>query len=57
MLPIKLLTVKKYNNAYSNKSFIKINTFFTVTQILLIKKPGKDIRIYINYKSLNNVTV
>ena len=31
--------------------------FFVIISILLIKKPEKGIRIYVNYKSLNNVPV
>ena len=57
MLPKKLLTVKKYINKYFDKGFIKVNTFFVIVSILLIKKPEENIRICVNYKGLNNVTV
>ena len=57
ILSKNLLTVKTYINKYFDKSFININTVFTVTLILLIKKLKKNICIYVNYKSLNNVTV
>ena len=57
MLLKKLLMVKRCIDKYFDKSFIKLNTFFTIVSILLIKNLKKDIRIYVNYKSLNNVTV
>ena len=51
-----MLTVNKYINEHFDKSFIKVNTFFAVVPISLIKKPERNIHIYVNYKGLNNVT-
>ena len=56
MLLYKLLAVRKYINNDLEKEFIRLSNSFTVTLILVPKKPGNKIRIYINYRNLNNNT-
>lgn len=39
------------------KKYIRFNTLFYITFILIIKKFNKDLRIYVNYKTLNVITI
>ncbi len=55
--PYKLLIIYKYFDKHFEKSFIKANKSFITTLILLIYKFKRDIHIYINYKSLNNIII
>ncbi len=53
----KLLIIKKYINNYLIKKFIRINNFLITVFIFFTKKLKKEIRIYVDYKSLNNVII
>ena len=45
--------MKKYLDEILNKDYIKFNIFFYVILILIVKKPDRGFKIYINYKTLN----
>ncbi len=51
------MIIYKYINKHFEKSFIRINKFFITVLIFLIYKFGGGIRVYIDYKSLNNVII
>ncbi len=51
------MIIYKYFDKYLEKSFIKANKSSAIVSIFLIYKLRKDIYIYIDYKSLNNVIV
>ena len=57
ILPYELLAVRKYIDDYLEKGFIRFSNFSAVIFILFVKKPGGGIRIYVDYRGLNNVTV
>lgn len=57
MLLKELLAVRKYINDYFKKGFIKPSFSFIAAPILLAKKPERGLRICIDYRGLNNVTV
>ena len=40
-----------------NKEYIKLNTFSYITSILIVKKPDKKFRIYIDYRVLNTLII
>ena len=40
-----------------NKRYIKLNTFFYATSILIMKKLNKKLRICINYRIFNALTI
>ncbi|KAK0736569.1 hypothetical protein B0T21DRAFT_289517, partial [Apiosordaria backusii] len=44
-------------NNYLIKGFIKLSTFLIITLVLIIKKPNREIYIYIDYYSFNNIIV
>ena len=49
--------MKKYLNKILNKDYIKFNIFFYATLILIVKKSNKKLKIYINYKAFNALTI
>ena len=53
----KLLVVKKYINKYLNKGFICFSIFLAAAPILLAKKLGGGIQLYINYRGLNTIII
>ena len=53
----KLLVIKKYINKHLNKGFICPSIFLIATPIFFIKKLGKGIQFYINYKGFNTITI
>ena len=52
----KLKKVKKYLNEYLKKRFIVLNYTLFAFFILFAKKLNKDLRFYINYRKLNQIT-
>ncbi|RYO95101.1 hypothetical protein DL764_007751 [Monosporascus ibericus] len=57
MSPYELLAVRKYIDDHLEKGFIRPSSSSATAPILLAKKPGGGVRIYVNYWGLNNVTV
>lgn len=57
MSPNELLAVRKYIDEHLDKGFIRASTSSAAAPILLAKKPGGGIRICVDYRGLNNVTV
>lgn len=57
MSPKELLAVRKYVDDHLEKGFIRASTSSAAAPILLAKKPGGGIRICVDYRGLNNVTV
>jgi len=55
--PTKLRCVKKWINKILNKGFIQELTSPATAPLLLATKLGGGVRIYHNYRGLNNVTV
>ena len=53
----KLLVIKKYINKHLNKGFIYPSISLAATPILLTKKPGGGIQLYINYRGLNTIII
>ena len=49
--------MKKYIDDILNKNFIKLNTFWYVASILIIKKLDKKFRVCVDYKALNNFII
>ncbi|EGO52415.1 hypothetical protein NEUTE1DRAFT_55178, partial [Neurospora tetrasperma FGSC 2508] len=49
--------IYKYLNNYFTTGFIYLNSSPVAVLVLLIKKPGGGIYIYINYRGLNNTTI
>src|SRR5436190_7166272 len=57
MLARELKIVKNFLNEHLQKKFIQINTSSATILILLVKKSKKDIKICINYKEFNILTL
>src|SRR6266566_6563726 len=53
----ELLIIYKYFDKHFEKSFIRANKSFIIVPIFLIYKFKKDIRVYIDYKGLNNIII
>ncbi|KAK9416117.1 putative Reverse transcriptase [Seiridium unicorne] len=57
MSPPELLAIRKYLDEHLSKGFIRASTSQAAAPVLLAKKPGGGIRICVDYRGLNNVTV
>ena len=57
MLKDELLVVKKYINKHLNKGFIRPSISLVAAPILLVKKLGGGIRLCIDYRGLNAITI
>ncbi len=57
MSPKELLAVRKYIDDHLAKGFIRASSSSAAAPILLARKPGGGIRICVDYRGLNNVTV
>ncbi len=53
----KLRVIKKYLNKNLNKKFIRSLKFYTSAPLLLAKKPGERVQVYMDYRGLNNITI
>ena len=53
----KFQILKKFFDGNLAKGFIKISSFLTAVPILYVKKPGKKLRLCVNYKKFNSVTI
>ena len=51
------MIIKKYIKKMFDKKYIKLNIFLYAISILIIKKLNNDLRIYINYRVFNELTI
>ena len=49
--------VKEYINKILSKGYIRKSTSLYIASVLIIKKPNSGLRIYINYRTLNTLTI
>ena len=49
--------VKEYIDEMLGKGFIKLSTSPYTTPVLIVKKPDGGLRVYINYRALNTLTI
>jgi hypothetical protein len=49
--------LRKYLDEYLDKGFIKVSLLPIAVLVIFVKKPGGDLRFYIDYWALNAVTV
>lgn len=54
---VKLKILRKYLNEFLIKEFIVSSTSQAKTSIFFAKKFGEDLRLYVNYKKLNAITM
>ena len=53
----KLLVLHKYLREHLNKDFIKASLSPVASPVLFVKKPGGGLRLYVDYRALNALTV
>jgi predicted transport protein len=53
----KLLVLKKYLEENLSKKFIRSSKSSAAFLVIFIKKPSKELRLYIDYRNLNRITV
>jgi hypothetical protein len=53
----ELTTIKKYINEKLAKGYIRLSTSLIASPILLIRKLGRGIRFYVDYRKLNKITI
>ena len=54
---VELNTLKDYIEINLTNDFIRPSTFSTRSLILFVKKPNEGLRLYINYRELNIITI
>lgn len=57
MSPQELLAIRRYLDEHLAKGFIRASTSSAAAPILLARKPGGGLRVCVDYRGLNNVTV
>lgn len=57
MSPKELLAIRKYLDEHLDKGFIRASSSPAAAPILMAKKPGGGIRICVDYRGLNNMTI
>lgn len=57
MSPKELLVIRKYLDDHLSKGFIRASCSSAAAPILLARKPGGGVRVCVDYRGLNNVTV
>ena len=57
LLENELKIFKKYLNKHLKNDFIQFFQLFVKTFILFIKKKNDSLRLYVNYKTLNNLII
>lgn len=55
--PVELKTLKTYIEINLANKFIQPFKFPIETPILFIKKPNESLRLYVNYRALNNLII
>lgn len=53
----ELLVLKKYLEENLAKGFIRVSSSPAATPILFVRKPGGGLRLYVDYRGLNNITI
>jgi hypothetical protein len=53
----ELKVLRKYLNNNLAKEFIRPSSFPAAAPILFVRKPGKDLRLCVNYRGLNAITI
>jgi len=53
----QIIIIKKYIDNMLRKNFIKSSILFYIASILIIKKLDKNLRVCIDYKALNALTI
>ena len=53
----KLRVLKKYLEENLSKGFIRVSSSPAAAPILFVRKPGGGLRLYVNYRGLNEITV
>ena len=51
------MVVKEYINKMLRKGYIRPSTFLYIALVLIIKKPDRGLRIYIDYYILNTLII
>ncbi len=54
---IKLELLRKYLDKFLTKKFIVFFSLFAKTLILFVKKSKNDLKLCVNYKKLNAITI
>ena len=49
--------VKKYIDEMLGKGYIRPSTSFYAAPVLIVKKPDRGLRVYIDYRALNSLTI
>ena len=52
----ELLVLRKTLIDLLDKGFIRISYSLTATPVLFVRKPGRGLRFYIDYRTLNRIT-
>lgn len=53
----ELAATKKYLNEHLAKGFIRPSSLPATALVLLVRKPGGGLRVYIDYRGLNEITI
>ena len=53
----KLKYLQKYLNKYLDKEFIQASKSSIAAPIFFVKKSGKGLRFYVDYRALNAITI
>ena len=53
----KLIAIKKYINKNLSKGFIRLSSSPVTLLVILVRKLGGGLRVYVNYRALNIVTI
>ena len=49
--------VKKYVNKYLVKEVIRPSILIAALPVILVKKPGRGLRLYIDYRAINTIII
>jgi len=52
----ELLVLRKTLNDLSEKGYIRLCTLEAAAPVLFIRKPGRGLRFYYDYRALNTIT-
>ncbi len=53
----ELLVLKKYLKENLAKGFIRVSSSPVAAPILFVRKPGEGLRLYVDYRGLNDITI
>ena len=57
MLKEQVTVIKEYMKEMLRKDYIRSSTFSYIASVLIVKKLDDDLRIYVNYRALNALTI